>query len=46
MTDQLKESLEEHEVNLEVIEQLSAESLRNLYRHFVEEVAEVLEGAE
>ena len=44
--EHLKESLEEHKANVEVIAHLTKESLENLYRDLVNEVDKALEGEE
>jgi len=42
MTEQLKESLEEHKVNLEVLDHLTPDSIKNLYAHLIKEVDQYL----
>lgn len=42
MLEQLKESLEEHKANLEVLDHLTDESIKNLYIQLINEVDDVL----
>ena len=41
--EQLRESIEEHKVNVEVLDIMTEESVKNLYKHLIKEVEKVLE---
>ncbi len=43
MIERLKETLEEHKVNVEALDYMTEESVKNLYKHLVKEVEESLE---
>lgn len=46
MIERLKETLEEHKVNVEALDCMTDESVKNLYKHLVKEVEETLEQSE
>ena len=41
--EQLRESLEEHKANVEALDYMTEESVKNLYKHLIKEVEKALE---